>query len=68
MKKINFCLALLICFSSLIYSQQYSFGLSAGTTNSDYGQSISKDTLGNIYTTGIFQGTVDFDQVYIPLD
>ncbi len=32
-----------------------------GSTNSEEGKSIAVDTDGNVYTTGIFNGTVDFD-------
>jgi len=34
---------------------------SFGSSNADVGSSISVDAFGNIYTTGYFSGTVDFD-------
>lgn len=32
-----------------------------GGAGADAGQSIATDTNGNVYTTGVFNGTVDFD-------
>src|SRR5829696_3643735 len=34
---------------------------SMGSSNNDYGQTISVDGFGNVYTTGYFTGTADFD-------
>lgn len=59
---------LLVCFfiafaqfSGLSYAQNFEWAVSAGSTKSDYSESIAIDNDGNVYTTGSFEGTVDFD-------
>ena len=42
-------------------SGNFIWAKSFGDSNSDYVRSITVDTSGNIYTTGFFEGTVDFD-------
>jgi hypothetical protein len=42
-------------------SGNYVWAKSMGSTNSDYGQGIAVDASGNVYTTGMFSGTADFD-------
>ena len=59
---VGFLLALFIAmpFSA---SADVIFGLAKqlGGTGSDFGNSITLDSSGNVYTTGTFAGTVDFD-------
>jgi len=50
-----------IFISKLDVSGNLLWAKSMGGTNSDYGYSIALDSLGNVYTTGRFWGTVDFD-------
>ena len=62
MKKVMFNFALVL-FATTISAQNINFewARSMGEINNDYGYSITTDTSGNVYTTGFFEGTVDFD-------
>jgi len=42
-------------------AQNFDWAVSMGDINSDFGRSITTDAIGNVYTTGYFQGLVDFD-------
>ncbi len=60
MKKVVFILAFL--FSLYSKSQlTYQWAYQAGGTVFEYGQAIAVDPSGNVYVTGTFSGTVDFD-------
>jgi len=50
-----------IFISKLDSAGNFVWAKKLGGNNSDYGQSIITDTSGNVYTTGLFEGTVDFD-------
>ncbi|MBK6399017.1 MAG: SBBP repeat-containing protein [Bacteroidetes bacterium] len=39
-----------------------SWAIALGNTSDDVGYGIDLDKVGNVYTTGFFEGTVDFDQ------
>ena len=56
-------LIIAICISTLSFGQQADFewAKAFGSTNFDHGVSITVDEFGNVYTTGVFAGTVDFD-------
>ena len=47
--------------SKLDMSGNYVWAKGFGGTNGESGYSVAVDSLGNVYTTGIFQGTADFD-------
>ena len=42
-------------------SPDFGFGLRVGAAGADFGSSVATDHEGNVYVTGQFQGTVDFD-------
>lgn len=44
-----------------VKAQVYQWAKGIGGTESDVGQAIAVDAEGNVYTTGYFSGTVDFD-------
>lgn len=51
----------LVVFSNSVYSQDFQWAKHIGGTGDDQGASIALDIDGNVYTTGYFNGTVDFD-------
>ena len=50
-----------IFVSKLDSNGNFAWAKSMGGTNYDVGLDIALDSIGNIYTTGYFQGTADFD-------
>ena len=58
-----FSLSLLafIGWSNILNAQNFQWAKSMGGTSGDIGRSIALDASGNVYTTGTFQGTADFD-------
>ncbi|WP_395060081.1 SBBP repeat-containing protein [Flavobacterium sp.] len=50
-----------VFISKLNASGNFVWAKAMGSTGSDYAYSIAIDTTGNVYTTGSFFGTVDFD-------
>ena len=62
MKKIVLFISCLFCFVlTNAQTPNFEWAKSIGGTSADVGKSIAVDALGNVYTTGYFAGTVDFD-------
>ncbi len=55
--------ALILCASFDLYAQNHSFewAVQMGASEENYGRAIVSDADGNVYTTGNFSGSVDFD-------
>ena len=53
---------LFLYYGTVVHAEAvYSFTKSMGGTNGDFGQSVITDSYGNVYITGYFSGTADFD-------
>lgn len=60
--KLTFLFLTSLCYlNSNAQAPNWQWAKSAGSTGDDVGLNIATDTLGNVYTTGYYQGTVDFD-------
>jgi hypothetical protein len=62
-KQSALCMLFIVLLSSNLYSQNANFAWakSFGSATYDEGWSIANDASGNVYTTGRFTSTVDFD-------
>ena len=54
-------LTLAVIFPALAGDGEFVWAKSIGGSGEDAGYSVATDASGNVYTTGLFQGTVDFD-------
>src|SRR5258706_9393404 len=60
-RKIITILFVSLSFNSFSQAPNWLWSKACGSTGDDSGLSIALDASGNIYTTGYFEGTVDFD-------
>lgn len=62
MKKIfTIELLILLCFANCLHAQSFEWVKQFGAASSQAASGIALDKKDNVYTTGIFRGTVDFD-------
>ena len=56
-------IGILVCLlaTTSIHAQTFEWAKSFGVTSNEDGRSITVDASGNVYTTGEFSGTADFD-------
>lgn len=51
----------LLSFTGILYAQEFDWAAQFSGTNAGQGIAVTSDMEGNVVTTGVFQGTVDFD-------
>ena len=54
-------ICLLFGYTIVLNAQNYVWAKNIGSPNGEEGKSVAVDNLGNVYVTGYFQGTADFD-------
>ncbi|MBB5332801.1 SBBP repeat-containing protein [Chryseobacterium koreense] len=59
--KTHFTLTVFMLATIILQAQSFQWATGTGSTNFDYVSSVKTDASGNVYITGFFQGTIDFD-------
>ena len=61
LKKLPFWLFPFLVIPVLGSSQTLDWAFNVGGTSNEYGRAVATDDSGNVYITGFFEGTVNFD-------